>query len=73
MKINTTAMKNDGEANWLITNQKDILINCKNIADYRMRGVNEDVVCTAKGYIPWTSEEGIMVLVPCYYTKHVHG
>ena len=38
-----------------------------------MSGVNGSVNCTAKGYIPWLSNEGSEILVPCYYTADVHG
>ena len=71
MEINTTPMQNIGGANRSVTNNKQILQHFQQIEPYRMNGVNGNIICTGKGLIPWRSEEGIYIMIPCYYTKDI--
>ena len=73
MDINTTSMQNDGGANRSVTNQRHILINCEEITPYPISGVNGKIQRTAKDFIPWTLEQGSIILVPCYYSSQVNG
>jgi hypothetical protein len=62
----------DGGANHSITNNKDHLINYKNIKKYPMSGVSSDgpaLVCTGVGFFPWRADNGEIVLVKCFYSE----
>jgi len=62
----------DGGANRSITNNKEHLINYKNIKKYPMSGVSAEgpaLVCTGLGYFPWQADTGEIVLVKCYYSE----
>ncbi len=62
----------DGGANRSITNNKDQLINYKNIKKYPMSGVSAEgpaLVCTGVGYFPWQADTGEIVLVKCYHSE----
>jgi hypothetical protein len=61
----------DGGANRSITNDRDQLLNYKNIKKYPMSGVaagEPALVCTGMGYLPWQADDAKVVLVKCYYS-----
>ena len=48
------------------------MVDYHDIDDYPVGGVEKDavaVVCTGEGLIPWYSQEGILNMVPCLYSK----
>ena len=76
--INTSnSMQNDGGANRSVTNNKNMLIGYQSIDPYPIGGVNEEngpaILCTGKGYIPWRSNTGEIVLIRSYYCAQVAG
>ena len=63
-------------ANRCITDNKSIMVNYQDIDEYPVGGVKKDevaVVCTGTGLILWYSEEGILNLIPCLYSKQCDG
>jgi dUTP pyrophosphatase len=61
----------DGGANRSVTNLCNSLVSYKNIKKYPMSGVaagNAALMCTGIGYLPWTADNGDMLLVKCYYS-----
>ena len=71
---NAIRMQNDGGANRSVTNQRHLLIHFEEISPYPISGVKDGEAalhCTGKGYIPWTDDNGQLLLVPCYYSAEV--
>jgi hypothetical protein len=61
----------DSGANRSLTNKKEYLSRYQSTQTYNIYGVTKDEValqCTGKGYLPWQSENGDILYVPCYYS-----
>ena len=63
----------DSGANRSITNTKDLLSRYESTTQaYNIYGVGKDEVavqCTGKGFLPWQSENGDILYIPCYYSE----
>ena len=76
IKVNKVPIQNDGGANQYCANNKKLLIDFKEIDPYPIQGVEENTVaihCTGIGYLPWHSDNGETILIPCYYSPDVSG
>jgi hypothetical protein len=62
----------DGGANRSITNDNTQLLHFKNIKPYYMPSTSNtnDIKCTGIGYLPWTTPDGITLLIKCYYSAN---
>jgi dUTP pyrophosphatase len=63
----------DGGANCSITNNINTLIQVQHIEPYPIYGVSSDAAAlqyTAKGYLPWTAEDGEIIHVPCFFSPN---
>jgi len=60
----------DGGANRSITNDKNNLLNFKNIKTYYMSSANDenDIKCTGIGYLTWRADHGDTILIRCFYS-----
>jgi hypothetical protein len=66
-----TWMQIDGGANRSLTNNKQLLSRFKTTTSYNIHGINKDDIalqCTDKGYLHWTSNNGDILYIPCYYS-----
>lgn len=63
----------DSGANRSITKTKDLLSRYESTTQaYNIYGVGKDEVavqCTGKGFLPWQSENGDILYIPCYYSE----
>lgn len=71
-KPNTTIPTNilvrlqiDWGADRLLTNQRDLLSRYQPTATYNIYGINKD---DGKGCLPWLSDNGDTIYIPCYYS-----
>lgn len=63
----------DGGANVSITNNKNNLINYRDIGSFAMAGVSHEqpaIYCNGIGDLPWCSDDGTVLLAKCYYSEH---
>jgi hypothetical protein len=63
----------DGGANCSLTNKKEYLSRYQSTQTYNIYGVTKDEIalqCTGKGYLPWYSENGDILYIPCYYSPN---
>jgi len=63
----------DGGANRSLTNKKEYLSRYQSTQTYNIYGVTKDEIalqCTGKGYLPWHSDNGDILYIPCYYSPH---
>ena len=68
--------QNDGGANRTVTNNKNLLIHFESIPPYPINGVSSEapaIHCTGKGYIPWRSNKGDIILVRSLYCAEASG
>jgi hypothetical protein len=59
-----------------VTSSKDLLLHYETIPDYAINGVKEGepaIICIGKGYIPWRSNSGEIILVRCFYCPQASG
>jgi hypothetical protein len=75
-RVNILSAQHDGGANRSVTSSKDLLLHYEQIADYAINGVKDGepaITCIGKGYIPWRSNSGEIILVRCFYCPEVSG
>ena len=68
----TTRLQVDGGANRSLTNNKHLLSKYQQTQTYNIYGVTKDEIalqCTGKGYLPWHSDNGDILYIPCYYSS----
>jgi hypothetical protein len=76
MSANTTIqirLQVDGGANRSLTNKKEYLSRYQPTQTYNIYGVTKDEIalqCTGKGYLPWPSDNGDILYIPCYYSPN---
>jgi hypothetical protein len=75
-RVQILSAQHDGGANRSVTSSKDLLLHFEDIPDYAINGVKEGepaIVCTGRGFIPWRSNTGEIILVRSLYCPQASG